>query len=87
MTSPGETGLPSGGLALFSIANFAYQAALVYYDATLPVVSRPSSRGRLSGIGVAIGYVGTLAIAGLIFGLGTGSSPATFALAAVPKAT
>jgi UMF1 family MFS transporter len=48
------------GIVLFSIANFAYQAALIYYDATLKVVSRPETRGRLSGIGVAVGYCGTI---------------------------
>ena len=37
--------------ALFIVANFAYQAALIYYDATLKTVSTPESRGRLSGIG------------------------------------
>jgi UMF1 family MFS transporter len=51
---------PVLGLALFTVANFAYQAALIYYDATLKVVSRPETRGRLSGIGVAIGYCGTI---------------------------
>lgn len=54
------------GLALFTIANFAYQAALIYYDATLKTVSRPETRGRLSGIGVAIGYCGTIFVAGLL---------------------
>ena len=44
------------GLALFIVANFAYQAALIYYDATLKTVSRPETRGRLSGIGVGVGY-------------------------------
>jgi UMF1 family MFS transporter len=48
------------GVVLFVIANFAYQAALIYYDATLKSVSRPETRGRLSGIGVGIGYVGTI---------------------------
>jgi UMF1 family MFS transporter len=48
------------GLALFTLANFAYQAALIYYDATLKTVSRPETRGRLSGIGVAVGYCGTI---------------------------
>ncbi len=48
------------GIVLFSVANFAYQAALIYYDATLKVVSRPETRGRLSGIGVAVGYCGTI---------------------------
>jgi MFS transporter, UMF1 family len=51
---------PLIGIALFSIANFAYQAALIYYDATLKVVSYPETRGRLSGIGVAVGYCGTI---------------------------
>ncbi|MCC6617899.1 MAG: MFS transporter, partial [Chloroflexi bacterium] len=48
------------GLVAFALANFAYQAALIYYDALLPDVARPLSRGRLSGIGVALGYCGTL---------------------------
>ncbi len=48
------------GLTLFAVANFAYQAALIYYDAMLKTVSRPETRGRLSGIGVAVGYCGTI---------------------------
>ena len=58
---------PVLGLLLFVVANFAYQAALIYYDATLRVVSYPATRGTLSGIGVAIGYLGTIFIALLIF--------------------
>jgi UMF1 family MFS transporter len=70
------------GLVLFSVANFAYQAALIYYDATLPVVSTLASRGRVSGIGVAVGYLGTITIALLILILDAGSSPLTFLMAA-----
>ena len=51
---------PVLGVVLFVIANFGYQAALIYYDATLKSVSRPESRGRLSGIGVGVGYAGTI---------------------------
>jgi UMF1 family MFS transporter len=51
---------PVIGIALFAVANFAYQAALIYYDATLKSVSYPETRGRLSGIGVAVGYCGTI---------------------------
>jgi UMF1 family MFS transporter len=51
---------PVVGVLLFILANFAYQAALIYYDATLKTVSKPETRGRLSGIGVAIGYCGTI---------------------------
>jgi UMF1 family MFS transporter len=58
---------PIVALLLFIIANFAYQAALIYYDATLKTVSRPESRGRLSGIGTAIGYCGTVTVGLLIF--------------------
>jgi UMF1 family MFS transporter len=55
------------GFVLFIIANFSYQAALIYYDATLKTVSYPESRGRLSGIGTAIGYCGTIVVGLLIF--------------------
>ncbi len=58
------------GLLAFAIANFAYQAALIYYDALLPDVALPSARGRLSGVGVALGYLGTI-VAGLLYGLTT----------------
>ena len=58
---------PFLGLALFIVANFAYQAALIYYDATLKGVSYPATRGKLSGLGTAIGYCGTVFIGLLIF--------------------
>ena len=75
------------GLVAFAIANFAYQAALIYYDALLPDVARPAARGRLSGIGVALGYCGTLLVGVLLLlGISTdpdgASTPATFALVA-----
>jgi UMF1 family MFS transporter len=58
---------PLIGLVLFTAANFGYQAALIYYDATLRTVSHPETRGKLSGIGVAIGYCGTIFIGVTIF--------------------
>ncbi len=51
---------PILGATLFTIANFAYQSALIYYDATLSEVSFPATRGKLSGIGVGVGYGGTI---------------------------
>jgi UMF1 family MFS transporter len=71
------------GLLLFTLANFSYQAALIYYDATLPIVSKPTTRGRVSGIGVAVGYLGTIAIALLILITDSGSGGLTFIMAAV----
>ncbi|HEV7808966.1 MAG TPA: MFS transporter [Candidatus Limnocylindrales bacterium] len=70
------------GLTLFAVANFGYQAALIYYDATLPLVARPGARGRVSGIGVAVGYLGTIVIAILILVLDSKASGLTFLLAA-----
>jgi UMF1 family MFS transporter len=74
------------GLVAFAVANFAYQAALIYYDALLPDIARPLARGRLSGIGVALGYCGTLLVGGLLLldiTIEDGrSSPSTFVLVA-----
>jgi UMF1 family MFS transporter len=50
------------GILLFCIANFGYQAALIYYDATLQLVSTPQNRGWMSGVGNAVGYMGTVLI-------------------------
>ena len=75
------------GLVAFAVANFAYQAALIYYDAMLPDVAKPIARGRLSGIGVALGYCGTLLVGVLLLaGVSTDSdgesTSATFVLVA-----
>ena len=63
------------GVILFTIANFAYQAALIYYDATLTMVSRPETRGKLSGIGVGVGYMGTIFAALTLILLGITETP------------
>ncbi len=73
------------GLLAFAVANFAYQAALIYYDALLPDVARDGARGRLSGIGVGLGYLGTI-VSGLLFRFTTdtdgNSTAASFVLVA-----
>ncbi len=48
------------GLTLFALANFCYQLAGVFYNALLPMVTSVNWAGRISGYGVALGYVGTL---------------------------
>jgi UMF1 family MFS transporter len=53
-------------LALFAAANFFYQAGLVFYDALLAVVSTPGNRGKIGGIGIGVGYLGSF------LGVGTG---------------
>jgi len=42
------------------IANFCYHAALTMYHALLPRVSSSNNIGKVSGIGVAMGYIGTI---------------------------
>jgi UMF1 family MFS transporter len=70
------------GLLAFAIANFAYQAALIYYDAMLPDVARPEKRGRLSGVGVALGYLGTI-VSGLLLRFTTDDAGLTTAFSFV----
>ena len=47
-------------LVLFALANYGYQAALAPYDALLPEVSRGVGIGRVSGLGVSLGYLGSI---------------------------
>jgi UMF1 family MFS transporter len=50
---------------LFVLANVAYQAGLQFYDAMLPEVSTEANRGKISGIGVGVGYLGSYIAVGL----------------------
>jgi MFS transporter, UMF1 family len=52
------------GLILFSVSNIGYRTAEVFYNAMLGDVTDNRHKARVSGIGVGIGYVGT--IVGLI---------------------
>jgi UMF1 family MFS transporter len=47
-------------LVAFIVANYCYQAAQPFYNAMLPELVPPQEQGRLSGIGTAVGYVGTI---------------------------
>src|SRR5438309_6513384 len=47
-------------LAAFVVANYCYQAAQPFYNAMLPELVPPAEQGRLSGIGTAVGYIGTI---------------------------
>src|SRR5438874_452400 len=44
-----------------TLANIGYQVALLFYDALLPSVSNTRNWGRISGLGVGVGYIGALA--------------------------
>lgn len=54
-----------GTIVAFALANVFYQAGQQFYDALLPSVSSVQNRGRISGLGVGIGYVGSFFAIGL----------------------
>jgi UMF1 family MFS transporter len=53
-------------IALFCLALFSYQASLVYFDATLQLVSVPENRGRIASLSTGVGYMGTVFVGILI---------------------
>lgn len=54
-------------LILFILANIGFEAGLVFYDAYLPDIAKPTAYGRVSGYGFAMGYLGSLATLGIAF--------------------
>jgi UMF1 family MFS transporter len=67
-----------GTALLFVIANVAYQAGTQFYDAMLPEVSNEENRGRIGGIGVGIGYLGSYLAVALGLVLHTQDKPRLF---------
>jgi UMF1 family MFS transporter len=47
-------------IASFIVANYAYQGAQPFYNAMMPELVPQHEQGRLSGIGTALGYVGSI---------------------------
>jgi len=69
--------------ALFVIANAAYQAGVQFYDALLPDVTTEENRGRIGGIGVGVGYLGSYIAVGLGFLIPSTNRPLLFLAIAV----
>ena len=57
---------------LFVIANFFYQLSLTFYNALLPRVGPAHRWGKISGLGTALGYVGSIVGMVLIMPFNTG---------------
>jgi MFS transporter, UMF1 family len=57
-----EPGMIIGGALLFIVANAGFEGGIVFYDAFLPEIAPKEKYGRISGIGFATGYVGSLVI-------------------------
>ena len=71
-----------GVLAAFTIANYTYQGAQPFYNAMMPELVPVDHRGRLSGLGTALGYVGSITGVILTFPFFTGQMPI---IGAVPE--
>jgi len=68
---------------LFVVGNAAYQAGLQFYDALLPEVTTEENRGRIGGIGVGVGYLGSYLAVGIGLIFGTADKPFLFTIIAV----
>jgi UMF1 family MFS transporter len=71
-------------LALYSLALIGFNLGSVVYDALLPDVSTPENVGVVSGIGIAVGYLGSfVAVAVGVVLLDSGGHEAVFRAIAV----
>lgn len=52
-------------LVIFGIANVLFQSSLIFYDAILPSIAGEGNVGKVGGIGIGIGYLGSFIGIGL----------------------
>jgi UMF1 family MFS transporter len=76
VTATGLLGIAGSGsilaaLVIGAIATYAFNTADSQYHPLLSVVTSERNRARVSGIGVAVGYVGTLTVLALLGGIAT----------------
>lgn len=69
-----------GTIIAFVLANATYQAGLQFYDSLLPEVTTDENRGRIGGIGVGIGYLGSYIAVGFALIFGTSDKALLFTL-------
>jgi UMF1 family MFS transporter len=55
----------SGSLVLYAIALVGFNLGGIVYDAMLPDVSSPATIGRVSGLGIGVGYLGSAIAVGI----------------------
>jgi len=54
-------GMILAGMILFILANIGFQAGLGFYDAFIKEISTPENYNKVSSLGYAVGYLGSLA--------------------------
>jgi UMF1 family MFS transporter len=72
-------------IAAYILASIGFQTALVFYDALLPSVSTTLNWGKISGLGVGVGYAGAL-FGGAAVSYWIGSSNPDHQAAFIPSA-
>jgi len=63
-------------LGCFFVANLTYNLGLLFYNTLLPAVASDEHTGRVSGIGVGVGYLGTLLVLSILLPLKKDLAPA-----------
>ena len=72
-----------GTIIAFVLANAAYQAGLQFYDSLLVEVTTETNRGRIGGLGIGLGYVGSYIAVGIGLVLGADDLSLVFTLIAI----
>ena len=72
MMFTGKAQMLWGTLVVFFIANLSYQLSLTFYNSLLPRVSSAKRWGKVSGLGTALGYVGSIVGMALVMPFNTG---------------
>ncbi|MBE2219021.1 MAG: MFS transporter [Ignavibacteria bacterium] len=62
-------GMVMWGMLLFILANIGFQAGLGFYDAFIKEISAPANYNKVSSLGYAVGYLGSLASLGAVIAL------------------
>jgi UMF1 family MFS transporter len=78
----GLASIPFLIMAAFFVANVGYNAALVFYNSLLASVAADKHQGLVSGLGVGLGYIGTMIIVVLLGLPEAVGYTATFAISA-----
>ena len=73
--SPAQAYAVPTALAIFIVANVAFELALVFYNAFLPRLAPGDRLGRVSGYGWALGFAGGLGCLALALPMATSETP------------
>ncbi len=73
-------------IPVYVLATFSFYSAILFYDSLLPTVAKPEERHRLSGIGYACGYFGSVLLF-IVLTIGMISNHEVFGFGSASEAT